>query len=69
MGLEKQPTGRFNGVCDDCGKALELNAYGPVAAGYKLMRFGWCRFDLIVRTRTKGYLWRCTRCAEKELAL
>lgn len=69
MGLEKQPTGRFNGICDECDKTLELQAYGPVVAGFKLYRFGWQRYDRIASGRAKTYLWRCTDCAEKELAL
>lgn len=66
MGLEKQPTGRFNGVCDACDKTIELQAYGPVVAGYKLRQFGWKRAGYLEANRC--YLYHCTACAEKELA-
>lgn len=69
MGLEKQPTGRFDAHCDECDKIIPLDAYGPVVAGYKLRRYGWQRYDRIHSGRAQHYLWRCTTCSEKELAL
>lgn len=74
MGLEKQPSGRFDAHCDECDKVIELNAYGPAVAGYKLRLFGWKRVDhtRIVGahgSRLQHFLWHCTTCCEKELAL
>lgn len=70
MGLEKTQTGRFDGHCDECDKVIELNAYGPIIAGYKLRQFGWQRYDYVSpQSKARHYLWRCTGCAEKELAL
>lgn len=67
MGIEKQPSGRYNGVCDECDKTLELNAYGPKIAQCKLRKFGWKRYDH--NSTHRHYLWQCTSCAPKELAL
>jgi len=67
MGIEKQSSGRFNGVCDGCDKTLELNAYGCNIAQYKLRLHGWKRYDH--SSTHRHYLWHCTTCAAKELDL
>jgi hypothetical protein len=74
MGLERQPTGRFDAHCDECGKVLQLDSYGPLQATYKLQGFGWRRISFMKingahGSRLQHYLWHCTRCLTKELAL